>query len=355
MISHPNRCKAVELINIAVTSGASRPGACACLGIDPRTFQRWRQDGTVKPDARPDAARPVPQNKLSDAERTKILITCNSAPYQSLPPSQIVPALADLGQYLASESSFYRILKQANQQQHRGKAAAPKVVRKPKACKATAANQVWSWDITYLASTVRGQFYRLYLIMDIFSRKIVGWEIHLDETAEHASVLIKKACLAEGAHHASLILHSDNGSPMKGATMLATLQKLGVIPSFSRPSVSDDNAYSESLFRTLKYTPAYPAKPFLSLTAARQWVDDFVSWYNQEHHHSGIQFVTPADRHSGKDKQVLQRRTAVYCQAKTRHPERWSGGIRNWKYVDVVWLNPDAETPEKQLLLKRAS
>jgi len=353
MISSLNRCQAVELINTAYASGAAREKACECLGISLRTFQRWTQTEYVKTDARPTAVRPEPSNKLTQAERDEMLVICNSVQYQSMPPSQIVPALADLGQYIASESSFYRVLKAANQDQRRGKVRAPNVHKKPKACKATQANQVWSWDITYLATTVLGRFYRLYLIMDIYSRKIVGWEIHTNETAEHASVLIKKASLAEGVSHRGLILHSDNGSPMKGATMLATLQKLGIVPSFSRPSVSDDNPYSESLFRTLKYTPSYPSQPFSSLDEARQWVSHFVTWYNEEHHHSGIQFVTPADRHNGRDQEVLSKRKTVYSKAKERHPERWSGDIRNWTKVEVVWLNPDNQ--QEQEIIKRAA
>jgi transposase InsO family protein len=184
-------------------------------------------------------------------------------------------------------------------------------------------------------------FFRLYLVMDIYSRKIVGWEIHENETAEHAARLIRKACLGEGVHEAGLVLHADNGSPMKGATMLATLQRLGVVPSFSRPSVSNDNPYSESLFGTMKYTPAFPSKPFESLTAAREWVGTFVRWYNYEHHHSAIRFVTPAARHSGEELVILVKRTAVYEAAKQRNPQRWSGDIRNWTPVGTVWLNPE--------------
>jgi transposase InsO family protein len=355
MISLPDRRQTIELIDKAITEGANHEDACEHMDISLRTYQRWTQTGAVKEDARPDAIRPEPQNKLTEEERQAVLVLCNEAPYRNLPPSQIVPALADQGQYIASESSFYRILNEAEQNQRRGKARSPNVHSKPKACKAMQPNQIWSWDITYLATTIVGQFYRLYLIMDVFSRKIVGWEIHTNETAQQASVLIKKACLAEGASYSGLILHSDNGSPMKGATMLATLQKLGIVPSFSRPSVSDDNPYSESLFRTLKYSPSYPAKPFESLEDARQWVANFVRWYNEEHHHSGIQFVTPTERHEGKDIQVLADRKAVYTEAKSRHPVRWSRSIRNWERTDVVWLNPDSEAEDEPQLLEHAA
>ena len=181
---------------------------------------------------------------------------------------------------MASESSFYRVLEEADQLNRRGRAEAPKNITKPKGYKADGPNQVYSWDITYIASALKGSFYYLYLIEDIYSRKIVGWEIHESESAAHASLLIRKTCLSEGVQRDQLVLHSDNGSPMKGATMLATLQKLGVVPSFSRPSVSDDTPFSESLFRTMKYTPSYPAKPFESIEAAREWVHEFVQWYN---------------------------------------------------------------------------
>lgn len=212
---------------------------------------------------------------------------------------------------------------------------------KPEAYKATAPNQIWSWDITFLATTISGLFYRLYLVMDVYSRKIVGWEIHENETAEHASVLIRKACLSEKIEEQGLVLHSDNGSPMKGATMLATLQKLVVVPSFSQPSVRNDTPYSESLFRTLKYTPAYPSKLFETLTSARAWVHHFVEWYNKSHRHSGIQFITPAQRHNGEERTILATRRAVYEAAKQRNPERWSRTIRNWSALSEVWLNPE--------------
>ena len=179
--------------------------------------------------------------------------------------------------------------------------------------------------------------------------------MHEKESSAHASLLIRKTCLAEGVQQDQLVLHSDNGSPMKGATMLATLQKLGVVPSFSRPSVSDDNPYSESLFRTLKYTPSYPAKPFQSIETARKWVHEFVQWYNDEHRHSGIQFVTPNQRHQGKDKEILEKRKAVYQAAKEKNPKRWSGEIRDWNPVTKVWLNPPKEVRAEEQKLRKVA
>ncbi len=338
---------AIDLIAEAVTAGARCSRACAVLEINVRTLQRWKKALQASADLadrrKASAAHRTPANKLSMEEREAILLVCNQAKYQSLPPSQIVPRLADNGVYIASESSFYRVLHDANQAHRRGRSKPPRIVPKPEGFKATGPNRVWSWDITFLASCIRGAFYRLYLVLDIFSRKIVAWEVHESESADHASLLIRKACLAEGIHRDGLVLHADNGGPMKGATMLATLQKLGVVPSFSRPSVSDDNPYSESLFRTLKYAPAYPSKPFESIEAARQWVHGFVRWYNEEHRHSAIGYVTPSQRHRGEDSDLLEQRKAVYESARQQNPKRWSGKTRNWNRVEEVWLNPPKE------------
>ncbi len=182
-------------------------------------------------------------------------------------------------------------------------------------------------------------------MLDLFSRKIVGWEIHAEESAQNASRLLRKACMKEGinARGLSLVLHSDNGSPMKGASMLETMYSLGVVSSFSRPRVSNDNAYAESIFRTCKYRPDYPYKGFRDIEEARDWVLRFVHWYNLEHRHSGIKFVTPHSRHEGKDEEILAQRKAVYAKAKQRHPRRWTGDTRNWDRVTEVWLNPEKE------------
>jgi putative transposase len=291
---------AITLIAEAVQAGARRHKACAVLGLSDRTLRRWQRCKTLV-DQRKGAVRKASAHALTAQEKEQILTVCNRAEHQSLPPGQIVPRLADQGIYLASESSFYRVLRAHAQVHPRGRAAAPRTFEKPQAWVATAPNQVWSWDITFLPGAVRGEFYRLYLVMDIFSRMIVGWEIHHNESSAHASTLISKACLRHRIRRDQLVLHSDNGSPMKGATMLATLQRLGVVPSFSRPSVSDDNPYSEAMFKTLKYSPAYPAKRFADIGQARAWVQRFVNWYNSEHRHSGIRFVTPEQRHAGLD------------------------------------------------------
>lgn len=330
----------MRLIDEARAGGARLGPACRALGLSARTLQRWRQAGTLGEDRRACAARRrVPANRLSEREREAILEMVNQPEFAHLPPSQIVPALADRGLYLASESSLYRILREAKQLHHRARSRAP-CHKRPQPFEATAPNQVWSWDITYLATTLKGRFFYLYLIMDIFSRKIVGWEVLECECAEHAGTLFHKTALREGIQHQGLVLHSDNGAPMKGATMLATLQRLGVVPSFSRPSTSNDNPFSEALFKTLKYRPGFPAEPFDTIEAARQWVHGFVHWYNEDHHHSALKFVTPAQRHRGEDRPILRRRERLYAEARANHPERWSGPTRNWRPHARVLLNP---------------
>jgi len=342
MIGLADRRQAVELIDEAVAAGARQHKACAILEISSRTYQRWTQDTAVLSDRRPDAQRPVPANKLSPEEREAILEISNSPVFRSLPPSQIVPALADEGRYLASESSFYRVLREADQQHHRGRSEEPQR-KAPSIHCAIGPNQVWCWDITWLPGPARGLFYYLYLIMDLYSRKIVAWEIHEREASDLAARLIHRACLAEGTAAQPLVLHSDNGSPMKGASMLETLSRLGVTSSFSRPRVSNDNAYAESLFRTCKYRPDYPAKGFASLEEARVWVLSFSRWYNTEHKHSGLKFTTPQQRHTGEATHILEYRKQVYRLARARHPNRWSGEIRNWELPETVWLNPEKQ------------
>jgi len=284
--------------------------------------------------------RTVPSNKLNPSERSRILDTVNSPEYKELSPKQIVPRLADQGKYIGSESSMYRILREEDQLKHR-EPSQPARRHKPTEYMATGPCQVWSWDITYLRSSVRGMFFYLYIIMDIWSRKIVGWDVQAVESMEWASLLVDRSCRDLGVDPEGLILHSDNGGPMKGSTMLATLQRLGVVPSFSRPRVSDDNPFSEALFRTLKYRPEYPNKPFEVLEQTWQWVAGFVRWYNTEHLHSAIRFVTPDDRHFGRDREILAQRRRVYEKARKRHPERWTGNIRNWEPIGAVILNPD--------------
>jgi putative transposase len=341
LINVPDRQVCISLIREAVHCGCRLEKACQEMSLSVRTFQRWVRDGAaVRADGRRTALRPEPRNKLSEAERQRILEVTNSAEFASLPPSQIVPSLADRGVYLASESSFYRVLRNASQQHRRGRARQPSS-RMPTSHCATAPNQLWSWDITWLPAAIKGKFYYWYMVLDVFSRKIVGHEVQEAESAELASLLMRRTSLAEGLAGRPLILHSDNGSAMKGATMLATLENLGVVASFSRPRVSNDNPYAEALFRTCKYRPDYPRKAFASLDEARAWTQQFVRWYNQEHKHSGLKFVTPQQRHNGIANAVLAQREILYARAKASNPLRWSRSTRNWELDHEVWLNPE--------------
>lgn len=329
------------LVNIAeaVQSGARQKQACETIGLSLRTVQRWRRAG-VGADRR-RGPRKTPTNKLSEVERARVLEVVNWPEYRDLSVKQIVPLLADREMYLASESSMYRILRATDQLTHRERSH-PRRRHQPKAYVARGPLEVWTWDITYLRSALRGTFYYLYLVVDIWSRKIVGWRVELVENQDLSAELIQTICDELGLDPEGIVLHSDNGGPMKGATMLATLQALGIITSFSRPRVSDDNPYSEALFRTLKYRPWYPDRPFASIEEARAWVEAFVTWYNTEHLHSAIGYVTPEDRHTGRDVEILAKRRRVYERARQLHPERWSQAVRKWERVEEVTLNPDA-------------
>ena len=347
MILHSDRKTAVALIDEAHSAGARKWRACEELDISVRTYQRWIKGGEVNADQRPLVERPAPQNKLTASEKNKILEIANSEQYQSLPPCQIVPALADEGTYVASESSFYRVLREHDQIQHRGRSNERQARPIATHC-ASRPNELWCWDITWLPGPIRGMFFYLYLIMDVYSRKIVGHDVYAHESAEHASVLMKKAMLAEGAAGKLMVLHQDNGSVMKAATFQATLEWLQVSPSFSRPRVSNDNAFSESLFHTFKYRPTYPVNGFADIEEAREFCLAFARWYNQEHKHSGLKFISPVERHTGQDQAIMANRNIVYELAKARHPARWRGATRNWELPDKVWLNPVNECePEK--------
>lgn len=348
MILAADRQRVVQLIEQARQAGARLRPACETLGLTVRTYQRWTQGGEVRVDGRPGAVRPTPSNKLSEAERAQVLAVCHQPEYASLPPSQIVPRLADQGVYIASESTYYRILHEQDEQNHRGPAQAPRTPAPPPRLCAHAPCQVWSWDISWLPGPVHGLYFYLYLIMDLYSRKIVGWEIYECESADYAAELVQRAVLTEHCVDQPLVLHADNGSPMKGEALLATLYRLGVATSYSRPRTSNDNPYSEALFRTCKYRPDYPAGGFAELDQARLWMANFVEHYNGVHRHSAIQFVTPGQRHCGEHEAILAKRKAVYEQARDQHPQRWSGDIRNFQPTAEVWLNPSAELIQPQ-------
>ena len=331
MITSDVRQEILVLMNAAIDSGCRQHTICERLGLSIRTIQNWRKNGVV--DKRKGAPKNV-SNKLSEEERQEVVNTACNARFSDLPPCAIVPILAEEGKYIASESTFYRILREDNL-----------IIRKPKnpsknisvILQAEGPNRIWSWDITYLRTIIRGTYYYLYLVMDVWSRAIMGWEIHESEDKKISSAMLHRLCEEHGIDKDTLTLHSDNGGPMKNATMFAVLEKLGVTPSFSRPSVSNDNPYSESLFHTLKYRAGYPSS-FENIEQSKEWVSKFVEWYNFEHRHSAIEYVTPMERHQGLDFEILSKRQKVYMAARNEHPERWSRHCRKWERTEVVYL-----------------
>ena len=333
----------------ARSDGARLAQACALVGPDPRTLQRWMIGEAIsRGDRRIEGHRPVPAHALSEIERARIVAVVNEPRFAETPPARIVPALADEGVYIASESSFHRVLRAHGQMQRRGRAHPPRTSRPPTTHIATCPGEVWCWDVTFLPAQIQGRWFYLYLILDLYSRKIVGFEVHDTDSAEHAAHLARRTALAEGVHAMPVrpVLHGDNGASLKATTVLAMLHWLGIKPSYSRPRVSDDNAFVEALFRTAKYRPEFPLKGFAELDAARQWAACFVRWYNDEHRHSGIRYVTPGQRHAGQDRRVLMARHALYQEARERNPRRWSGLTRNWTPVTVVTLNPERDSQD---------
>lgn len=348
MIALSQRQDMVADIEQAHAAGAKLAAACAELGLSVRTFERWKQGGQVRAAGRPDAVRAAPAHKLSEEERQRVLAICHEARFADLPRAQIVPRLADEGVYVASESSFYRVLRAADEQHHRGRAKRP-AATEPQRHVARGPNHVWSGDVTYLPSRVRGMFFYLYAVLDLYSRKIVAWEVHAREGGEEAADLIERACWREKRLAGMpLILHADNGAAQTAHTLKSKLESLGITPSHSRPGVSDDNAHIEAWFRTCKYTPGYPANGFATIDEARAWVLRLVTWYNEQHLHSALTYVTPEQRHRGEDAAILERRRVVYAQARERHPLRWQRNVRPWDAAGPVWLNPPPKSEPGQ-------
>ena len=313
-------------------------------GLSLRTLERWRRQEDGGDDQR-HGPKTVPGNKLSDHEEHRLLRVLTSPEYRDLSPRQVIPDLAEKGTYIASEATAYRVLHKHQLQTHRENTR-PRTSKKPDELVASGPNQVYCWDITYLKSSLLGSFFYLYLVTDIFSRRIVAAHVYEAENDEHAADLFAEVQEREQLVAGQTTLHSDNGSAMKGSTLKATLERLGVLASYSRPSVSDDNPYVESLFGTLKTRVGYPKKPFTSKEDAQQWVDGFVYWYNEEHRHSALNWVTPMARHTGSERELLRLREHTYRKARQRRPERWSRGIRNCQPAPAVTLNPAQKNKE---------
>jgi len=335
------RSQAVSLIQEANQARARLFKCCEVVGISTRTFFRW-QAGHVF-DRRKGAAKKVPK-ALSEAERQAVVeMACNSR-FVNNTPAEIVTNLLEEGTYLASESTFYRCLRAEGKVKHRGETRPGHSHARPPERVATGPNQVWCWDITWLKSPVHGRWFYAYAVIDLWSRALVGWEVHERESAEIAAVMFERLKREHGVK--TVYLHSDNGNAMTASTMLETLHRLGVVLSTSRPGVSDDNAFIEAFFKTVKYTAGYPAY-FKDMEHARYWFASFVNWYNNEHRHSAIGYVTPQQRHSGKDVALFEKRKATIRQAHTLNPVRWSRAPVRHEKIAVVKLNASPPLPDE--------
>ena len=330
MNSVSQRVEIIDLVDEAVLGEARYESVCEVVGIAAGTLRRWRPGhGSVQSYKRPTADREPLANRLTENEQRCILETGNRREFANSPPSQIVPILADRSQYIGSEATIYRVLKREGQLSHRGR----EKKRQPKKPPLT--------QLTDAINQMKSQFFYLYMVEDLFSRFGVHWEVFEEENSEHTCKVIEQSMWREKCLLTPPVLHRDNGSVLKSQTVMQKLHDLGISSSHFRPRVSNDNAFVESLFRTLKYCPSWPSQGFENLQAAREWANAFMSWYNEEHRHSALKFVTPAQRHNGEDIKLLEERKALYERAKAAHPERWSGNTRDWSRKNTMSLNPE--------------
>jgi transposase InsO family protein len=332
----------MELLKEGLRAGATVKAIADLIGICPRTLRRWRiafEAYGFSQDRRKGSARMV-AHRFSKEERQQVLLTVNDARFADLTPAQIVAILAEEGVYVGSESTIYRIMRQEGLLNHRGRSRPPREPKEPPVLEATGVNQVLAWDITLLPGPVRGQFYYLYMVIDVWSRRILGVEVHERESSNLASEFFDRVCRDEGiSRESATVLHSDNGAPMRSCTLAAKMDELGISLSFSRPRVSNDNAYAESWFRTMKYHQSYPVRRFRDLLSVKAWVDAFVDWYNTEHRHGGIKYVTPNQRHYGEADAICAIRQQTYERARQRHPRRWARPPRDWSQPQIVRIN----------------
>ena len=338
LIPENMRAMAVELIIEANTNGARIFKACKALEISVSTFERWRKGKIV--DSRKGSFKKV-SRKLTKEEEAEIIAICCSKEYKDSNPYKIHASLLDKNVYIASIRSFYRILEKKNLLHHRGNTKPGQKHNAPPEKEATGPNQVWCWDITYLPTDIRGLFYYAYVIIDIWDRSIVKWNIHDREDDTLSNELFQQAL--RDNNYPDVSIHSDNGNPMKGISLMTLFYDLGICNSYSRPRVSNDNPFIESWFKTLKYSVSYPKK-FSTLQDSRKWFAQFVDSYNTTHSHSGLHFITPYDIRHGKYKSIVKNRNAVMLEARKKNPGRWSNNVKQLPEKHVVYLNPSANT-----------
>ena len=331
----------------AITTLAARVGvrrACEAVGAaQAGYYRRHRQSAAPdRPAATPHRERVQPR-ALTVEERKAILDVLHSERFVDLAPAQVWAILLDEGVYLGSQSTFYRLLRQAGEVRERRAQATHPAKVKPELV-ATAPNAVWSWDITKLRGPAKWTYFHLYVILDIYSRYVVGWMVATRESAALAEVLIKQTCAKQGIVRRQLTIHADRGSSMTSKPVAFLLADLGVTQSHSRPHVSDDNPYSESQFKTLKYRPDFPPQ-FQSIEAARLHCRTFFTWYNHDHRHTGLGLHTAADVHHGRADTVREQRAVILTAAYGAHPERF---VRKPpvppKLPVVSWINRPDDT-----------
>ena len=328
------------------TPRVGRTTACRAFGVNERTNRHRRQDGEGRARPRPPRERrerrPHPA-RLTNIEKDAIVAVLCEERFCDLAPAQVYMTLLDEGTYLCSERQMYRVLAERGLVRERRRGHVHQNYTTPRLV-ATAPNQVWTWDITALRGPTKGVRYFLYTIIDIFSRKTVGWALHESESEKHSRRLIRDTCRKYGIDPDTLTIHADRGGPMIAGTVAELLNELGVAKSHSRPRVSNDNPYIEAHFKTLKYRPDYPAR-FDSISHARTWCRKFFSWYNEVHYHSGIGYLRPADLHDGVHHVIIERRQNTLDAAARRHPERFTKQPRPAGAPQQAWINkPSIQT-----------
>ena len=321
--------------NLATKVGAVR--ACQVLGVPRASLYRHRA-GVQKPEQTPLKHRPLPTRALTEHERTEVLDVLNSERFQDASPRQVWAKLLDEGTYLCSWRSMYRILNAHDQVRERRNQLRHPTYQKPELL-AQDPNQLWSWDITKLRGPVKWTYFYLYVLLDIFSRFVVGWMVARQESATLAQELIQQSCQNQEVDPEQLTIHSDRGGPMTAKSLALLLSDLGVTKSHARPHVPNDNPYSEAQFKTMKYRPDYPDR-FGAVEDGRVWARAFFDWYNFEHHHTGLGLMTPAMVHYGQAPQVQQARQQVLQAAYAAHPERFVRGLPAAPTLpEAVWIN----------------
>jgi putative transposase len=330
----------IELAIDQLTAIVGRSSALTAVGIDRATW--YRRHRKSPPPARPDRLVTPQPRALTPLERTHIKALLESDEFVDEAPATVYAKLLDQGIYLGSVSSMYRILRSHDEVRERRRQATHPAHKKPELI-ATRPNEIWSWDITKLHGPEKWIYYYLYVILDIYSRYAVGWMLARAERAELSKRLINDTIAKQGVAKDQLTLHSDRGSPMIAKPVAHLLADLGVTKSHSRPHVSNDNPYSESQFRILKYRPEFPDR-FGSFEDARAHCGRFFGWYNDDHRHSGIGLHTPADVHYGRADEIRDRRGVVLLDAYAEHPERFVRKIPTPPPIPTVaWINQ----PEK--------